>query len=102
MNGVNGIPPRRYMLPKVYLGDPVRVSIPMVARSIPIIVTRSPLLILSPTSQLIDVIAISSTMVISAGPNFSPTFARAGPTTVRMIIPIVPPTKDAMMAVISA
>ena len=102
INGVNGIPPRRYILPKSYLGDPDKVSIPILASKIPNIVITSPFVGFSPTSQLIDVIAINKIAVISEGPNFRPISARAGPISVRMQIPIVPPINDAIFAVMSA
>ena len=102
MKGVKGIPPRRYMFPKSYLGAPDRVSMPMLARRMPSIVMTTPRMGFSPTSQLMEVMAISSRAVISEGPNLRPMSASAGPMKVRMIIPMVPPMQDATFAVISA
>ena len=74
----------------------------MLASRIPSIVITTPLMGFSPTSQLMDVMAINSRAVISDGPNFNPTLARAGPVNVRMMMPMVPPIKEAMLAVNSA
>ena len=102
MNGVKGIPPSRYMLPKSYLGEPDSVSMPMLAKRIPSMVITTPLMGFSPTSQLMDVMAIRSRAVISEGPNLRPTSARAGPVKVRITMPMVPPIKEAILAVNSA
>ena len=75
---------------------------PMLASRIPKQVMTTPLMGFSPTSQLMDVMAISRIAVISDGPNFSPRFARPGPIKVRINIPMVPPMQEAMFAVRSA
>ena len=102
MKGVKGMPPSRYILPKSYLGEPERVSMPMLASKIPSMVITTPLMGFSPTSQLMDVMAIRSRAVISDGPNLRPISARAGPVKVRMMMPMVPPIKEAILAVNSA
>ena len=101
-NGVNGIPPSRYILPNSYLGAPDSVSIPILASKIPNAVMTRPFTGFSPTSHEMDVMAIKSSAVISEGPNFSPRLASPGPIKVKMIIPIMPPTKEAVLAVIRA
>ena len=66
MKGVKVMPPIRWMLPKLYRGTPVRVSMPMEATRMPSMVMTTPLVGFSPMSQLMEVMAISSTRVISA------------------------------------
>ena len=75
---------------------------PMQASRMPTIVITTPLIGFSPTSHVIEVIAMSSNTVISDGPKARPTRASAGPRIVRIRMPIVPPMKDAMFAVKSA
>ena len=55
-----------------------------------------------PTSHPILVIATRRRTVISAGPNLSPSSARAGPRITRMSIPMIPPIHDDALAVINA
>ena len=96
------MPLRRYIFPKSYRIVPETMSIPIVDSRMPKQVQMIPSNGLSPTSQLMDVMATNIIMDISEGPKFKPKLARAGPMNTRMIMPMVPPMQEDRFAAISA
>ena len=75
---------------------------PMVDSRMPRQVQMMPSRGLSPTSQLMEVMATSIIMDISEGPKFRPKLARAGPRNTKIIMPMVPPMQEDRLAAISA
>ena len=100
--GMKLTPLSKCTTPNVYLASPVFVLIPMVATRMPMQVIASPFNTFPSMSQLMELNATSISVVISAGPNFKPNSASAGPKKVSMIMPISPPTKEDMFDTINA